>query len=176
MAAKKSCCVTGHRILPTAILSEIEAPLREEFRRALANGCTHFISGFANGAELMFAQIVATAKQESASITLEAALPYPSSAKSKDPLFKSLLSACDAVGVHSASCTAGCYARRARYMIDTSARVILLHDGRKTGGGAYAARYAQKTQKEIRTVWPSGWWGETGGEGGEDEGTQGLRP
>ena len=56
---KKTCCVTGHRDIPAERISNVEQELRREVRAAIEDGYTRFISGFAEGTDLMFAAIVA---------------------------------------------------------------------------------------------------------------------
>ncbi|WP_417092331.1 VirD4-like conjugal transfer protein, CD1115 family [Intestinimonas timonensis] len=75
-AETKTCCVTGHRDIPAEKKGLVEEALRREVAAAIEDGYTRFISGFAEGADLMFAAIVAEAKKENGSLFLEAAIPY----------------------------------------------------------------------------------------------------
>ena len=59
----KTCCVTGHRDIPKEYLDYVEQELRREVQAAIEDGYTRFISGFAEGADLMFAAIVAEEKR-----------------------------------------------------------------------------------------------------------------
>lgn len=52
---EKTCCVTGHRDIPEARIAYVEQELRREVEEAIAEGYTRFISGFAEGVDLMFA-------------------------------------------------------------------------------------------------------------------------
>ena len=54
----KVCCVTGHRDIPTDRAVYVEQALRREVLAAIEDGYTRFISGFAEGTDLMFAAIV----------------------------------------------------------------------------------------------------------------------
>ena len=56
---EKTCCVTGHRNIQEERSSYVEQELRREVLAAIQDGYTRFISGFAEGADLMFAAIVA---------------------------------------------------------------------------------------------------------------------
>lgn len=145
-----TCCVTGHREIPPERLERVRELLRREVLAAIAGGCTHFLSGFASGADLMFAGIVAGLK-ESLPITLEAAIPYPGRMKTPDRTFQALIRRCDTVTVCFDRYDRGCYMRRNRYMVDASRLVIAAYDGRKTGGTAATVRYA--AGKELRIVW-----------------------
>ena len=59
----KVCCVTGHRDIPTDRAVYVEQALRREVLAAIEDGYTRFISGFAEGTDLMFAAIVAEQKE-----------------------------------------------------------------------------------------------------------------
>ena len=146
----KTCCVTGHRDIPEEKMDRIQKLLRQEILAAIEDGYTHFISGFATGADLLFADIIAELK-EIYPITLEAAIPYPGRMKTPDETFQRLIRCCDTVKIHSDSYFKGCYMRRNRYLVDQSQRVIAVYDGRPTGGTAATVRYAKG--KDVRVVW-----------------------
>ena len=146
----KTCCVTGHRDIPAERLDAIRELLRREILAAVADGYTHFISGFATGADLLFAEIAAELK-EIYPLTLEAAIPYPGRMKTPDKTFQRLIRCCDTVKIHSNGYFKGCYMRRNRYMVNQSQRVIAVYDGRPAGGTAATVRYAGK--KDVRVVW-----------------------
>lgn len=150
MDRRKTCCVTGHRDIPEQKKETITQLLRQEILKAIADGYTHFISGFATGADLLFADIVVQLKAVYP-ITLEAAIPYPGRIKTPDKTFQRLIRCCDAVKIHSDCYFKGCYTRRNRYMVDQSQRILAVYDGRTTGGTAATLRYA--AGKEVRVVW-----------------------
>ena len=54
----KTCCVTGHRDIPAGQVGHIKKSLEQEVDRAIRDGFTCFISGFADGVDLLFAEIV----------------------------------------------------------------------------------------------------------------------
>ena len=51
----KTCCVTGHRDIPAGQVGQIKKSLEQEVDRAIRDGFTCFISGFADGVDLLFA-------------------------------------------------------------------------------------------------------------------------
>ena len=63
-AETKTCCITGHRDIPAEKTKFVEEELRKEVAAAIEDGYTRFISGFAEGADLMFAAVVAAAKKK----------------------------------------------------------------------------------------------------------------
>lgn len=150
MDFEKTCCVTGHRDIPEEQMDRIQELLRREILAAIEDGYTHFISGFASGADLLFAEIVVELK-EIYPITLEAAIPYPGRMKTPDETFQRLIRCCNVVKIHSDTYFKGCYMRRNRYMVDQSQRVIAVYDGRLCGGTAATVWYAKK--KDVRIVW-----------------------
>ena len=70
----KSCCVTGHRTIAEEEIKYVWAKLRCEIEQAVADGFTRFLSGFAEGTDLIFAAIVTEVKKDNPAITLEAAI------------------------------------------------------------------------------------------------------
>lgn len=60
-----------------------------------------------------------------------------------------LLKECDSVKVHTDRYSKSCYIVRNRYMVDCSALVIAVHDGRKSGGTAATIRYAHKMECDV---------------------------
>lgn len=60
---KKTCCVTGHRNIPEHKMPAIQQQLKAEIKKAINEGYTTFISGFAEGADLMFARCVVEEKK-----------------------------------------------------------------------------------------------------------------
>ena len=73
--AEKTCCVTGHRDIPEDRIAYVEQELRREVLAAIQDGYTRFISGFAEGADLMFAALVAEQKGHSPQLVLAGAHP-----------------------------------------------------------------------------------------------------
>ena len=55
---EKVCGVTGHREIPAEYMEQAEQGLLREIEKAIADGYTYFISGFADGADQLFAGIV----------------------------------------------------------------------------------------------------------------------
>lgn len=146
------CCVTGHRELPEDKVHYVEEELRKEIQAAISDGCTRFISGFAEGVDLTFAALVVEQKQRNKNVKLEAALPYRSRLETKDPLFQKLIAQRDSVYVQSETSTHSCYHDRNRYMVLASDRVIAVYDGREKGGTAYTIHFALRNKKEVRVI------------------------
>lgn len=150
----KSCCVTGHREIPSGKLQNVELELRQKVQQAVSDGYTDFISGFAKGADLIFAAIVVEMKQTNSDLKLEAALPYRARLDHLygTPETARLLRACDGISVHSEEQNPGCYGKRNHFMVDACERVIAVYDGRSTGGTAATIRYATEKGREVQTI------------------------
>ena len=149
----KTCCVTGHRNIPVSETDNLKHELYQEIQAAIADGYTRFISGFADGADLLFAAIVAEEKQRNPALSLEAAIPYRGRMRTPNKEFQRLLPACDRVTVICESYIPSCYMERNRYMVNHSQRVIAVYDGRKNGGTFSTMRYASAVGRDVRVLW-----------------------
>lgn len=147
----KTCCVTGHRELEPSKIEPIKQALRNAIIEAINDGYTHFISGFAEGVDLYFADIVAEMKEEN-DLFLEAAIPYRNRIKTKDKEFQRLITQCNAVGIHSEEYSSSCYLVRNRFMVQSSDLVIAVYDGREKGGTLSTMRYAHAMEKEVKVI------------------------
>jgi DNA-binding XRE family transcriptional regulator len=81
------CSFTGHRIIPEGKIEFVKREIRREIEQAVGDGFTFFLSGFANGADLMFAAVVADIKKDNPDIILEAAIPYRERLKNRDETY-----------------------------------------------------------------------------------------
>ena len=93
---QKICGVTGHREIPAEYMEQAEQDLRREIEKAIADGYTYFISGFADGADQLFARIVLEKAKENPALRLEAAIPYRNRYKRlmEDGQTRAMLEAC----------------------------------------------------------------------------------
>ena len=146
-----TCMITGHRDLPQENTAFIVEQLRHEVLDAIEAGYDHFLSGFARGADLLFARVVSEYKGVYP-ITLGAALPYRDRVRTKDEMFHRLLKACDSVAVVSEDYSPACFAKRNQWMVQQSSRVIAVYDGREKGGTAATLRAAKSLGREIHVI------------------------
>ena len=152
MDVKKSCSVTGHRQLKDNQIEFIRQELRREIELAIKEGYTNFMSGFANGADIEYAVIVAELKKDNPIITLEAALPYRKRMNTKNKQFRELLDKCDMITVTSEEYSKSCFQKRNYYMIANSERIIAVFDGRRKGGTFHSIKVAEKNNREIKLI------------------------
>lgn len=149
---EKICCVTGHRDIPADKLYYVEQELRLELVEAIADGYTHFLSGFAEGVDLLFASLVAEEKKQHPELLLRAALPYAGRMKTKDKRFHELLQQCDGIKIECQTYTPSCFMQRNRYMVNQSQRVIAVYDRRRKGGTLFTMRYAHTLGRDVRVI------------------------
>ncbi len=146
-----TCCVTGHRNIATERFDYVTTELYCEILLAIKDGYTHFISGFAEGVDLIFAEIVSELKVQYP-ITLEAAIPYRKRLHILTQTCKKLITQCNVIGVHSEEYVPSCFMKRNCFMVNQSARIIAVYDGRAKGGTAATLQYAARLGKESRII------------------------
>ena len=113
----KACCVTGHRDIPADKIEYVKAKLKEEIEQAIADGFTTFITGMAEGVDLLFAEMVIEQKARHPDLFLEAAIPYRNRLKSTDPLFRKCFEGCNGVHIQQEEYSSDCFMNRNRYMV-----------------------------------------------------------
>lgn len=148
----KTCCVTGHREIAETKWEYVNRELENAILQSIQKSYTRFISGFANGVDLAFAEIVVKLKLQGFPITLEAAIPHEARLRSTDPTFQRLLAYCDEIKVIQKHYSKGSYLMRYRYMVDESTLVIAVYDGRNGGGTHYTMGYALKNGKTVQVI------------------------
>ncbi len=128
--------------------------MRREIVKAVSDGYTGFMTGFANGADQYFAEVVVILQKDFPELRLIAVLPYW---KRMDSLCQkehtnALLDACAEVIVIQDEYRPNVYAKRNRYMVEHSDRVIAVYDGREKGGTVKTIRFAHQFRKELREI------------------------
>ena len=150
----KTCCVTGHRDIPADETAHVKVALRREIGKAVNDGFTIFLSGFADGVDQYFAEIILELQNKNPNLKLIAVLPYR---KRKDSLCQkehtnTLLDACAEVIIIQEEYRPNVYSKRNRYMVEHADRVIAVYDGRETGGTAKTIRFTHRMKKELREI------------------------
>ena len=149
---EKTCCITGHREISKENRTYVKQELHRQVVSAIEDGYTRFLCGFAQGADLMFATVVAKEQKKCPGLCLEAAIPYAGRLKTWDKCFQELLLCCSEVRVGCEKYTPSCFMQRNRYMVNRSQRVIAVYDGRNYGGTFYTIRYARSLGRDIRVI------------------------
>ena len=119
---------------------------------AVEAGYTYFISGFAEGVDLMAAEIVTNLKRDGFPLQLEAAIPGKNQADSWNDrskcLYALLIEGCDRVVAADETINKYSFLKRDRYMVDESDLVIAVYDGKK-GGTGYTVGYARDKKRSL---------------------------
>ncbi len=131
-----------------------ERVITEEINR----GNTYFISGMAQGADMILAEIVLELKKEREEVFLECALPFTEQSEKWTQRYKAdynrIIKACDKVTVHGEGYSVKGYMSRNMYMVDSSDTVIAVYDG-KSGGTKFTCDYAVKKGKRLIVLNPA---------------------
>lgn len=151
---EKTCCVTGHRSIPSDQTGAVQQGLEQAVRQAIADGYTIFISGFADGVDLMFAEIVSQVMRKNPGIKLIAAIPYRKRLETlqRRERTKVLIEQCAEIYVAAEEYLPSVYVKRNRYMVERSDRVIAVYDGRDSGGTVGTIRLAHQMKKELQEI------------------------
>ena len=151
---RRACCITGHRDIPAQQIGYVKDALHHEIDKAIVDGYTYFMSGFGEGVEQLFAEIVIHKKEYNPILQLIAVLPYRKRLETlqKKERTKLLLERCADVIVIREEYIPCVYSHRNRYMVENSDRVIAVYDGREQGGTVNAIRFTHELRKELREI------------------------
>ena len=151
---EKVCGVTGHRAIPAEYMEQVKQGLRREIEKAIADGYTYFISGFADGVDQLFAGIVLEKAKENPALRLEAAIPYRNRYKRlmEDARTRELLEGCAKVEIVSEDLAYNVYMKRNRYVVEHSDREIAVYEGRDEGCNVSMVRMDDAPRKAMREV------------------------
>ena len=162
-----TCCFTGHR--PARLpwredewdprCRRFQEELDRQVERAYGRGYRHFISGMAQGGDLLFCEAVLRLKQAHPEVVLEAAIPCQSQADRWNPRqqerYRRLLAQCDLETLIQRDYTPDCMQRRNCYMVDRSSLLIALYDGSPGGGTCSTLLYAIRRALEVIQLDPA---------------------
>lgn len=149
---QRICCVTGPRDISDDKMDYVTKELRAKVAQAIKEGFTVFLSGFADGVDLLFAEVIVEEKTRHSELSLEAAISYRNRLSVKDEKLQRLLAACDEVYVQQERYAPNCLLNRNRYMISRSQRIIAVYDGSERGGTAFSIRYARTLDKDVHII------------------------
>lgn len=151
-----TCCFTGHRpdTLPwgedeTALSAQAcQEQIREKILLLVEDGYQYFISGMAQGIDLMAAEMVLTLQKEGVPIELCCAVPYRGQQENfpiKDKIrYHDILDVADEVLILEERYKKNCLLKRNEYMVDRSSALIAVYNQNRSGGTYYTVRYALK--------------------------------
>ena len=160
----KTCCFTGHRPkgLPWGTNENLEEAivfkqnLENEIIKAIQKGIDTFITGMAQGVDLIAGEIIIKLKKKY-TLNLVAAIPCKEQTLNwsfKDiQRYENILKSCDKVVYVSQSYNKDCMLKRNRYMVDNSNLLIACWNG-KPSGTSYTINYAKKKNIEVVILRP----------------------
>lgn len=150
----QTCCVTGHRDIPAHLVEHVKQALCQEVRAAVADGYRYFLSGFAGGVDLFFAEIVGKMRMAHPKIRLEAVIPYRARFNRimKNPDARVLLQQCTDVYVLREQYTPDVFMNRNQNMVNRSGRVIAVYDGRERDGTLATMRMARAAGRDLHVI------------------------
>ena len=162
----KKICFTGYRPfkLPFEITNSDKNYLRF-YKRAknlitaqIDLGNIYFISGMAQGADLILTDIILDLKKTDKNIFLECAVPFKGQCgnftEENRILYEKAIKNCDKLTVLCNSYSINSFIIRNKYMVDSSDIVIAVYDG-KSGGTKFTYDYAIKKGKQVILLTPS---------------------
>ncbi len=164
---QKMCSFTGHRPnkLQFGYNENHEDCINLKLRLAAAieemrgKGVTTFLSGMALGTDIWCAEIVLDLRRAYPGdvIRLMAVLPYENQADNWSEKYREryfdILARCDDVIILQAHYTKDCMFKRNRYLVDSSAHVIAVYNGKK-GGTQYTVNYAINKGLDLMIIDP----------------------
>lgn len=143
---EQTCCFTGHRTIPQAEASRLNAALSTAIAELVQKGVVYFRNGGALGFDTAAALAVLDCKKRNPHIMLIMDLPCAGQSRGWDEKSKAvynfILESADEVHIHAPHYYNGCMQYRNRYMVDHSAYLIAYQTA-DFGGSAYTVRYAQ---------------------------------
>lgn len=152
---EKTCCFTGHRIIPEWDRIQVQTRLFISVRQLILSGYRYFGAGGAKGFDTMAAQTVLLLQHEFPQVKLILVLPCLSQAdrwsESEKRIYEDIKQKANKVVYISKEYTRDCMFRRNRHLVDCSSACIC-YLNRRTGGTAYTVEYAQEKGLRVENV------------------------
>lgn len=149
---EKTCCFTGHRIIPAAQQPALEKRLEEEIEKLIQKGVIFYGAGGALGFDTIAALTVLKLKSKYPQIKLILVLPCKNQSdrwnQEDKELYKQILSKADKIRYTSEHYHKGCMHSRNRHLMDHSLYCIC-YLMKNTGGTAYTVVYAKENKLNI---------------------------
>lgn len=163
----RSCCFTGHRPNRYPWLDDsadlrtlaLRQALWERIQQSYEQGYTRFLSGMAQGVDLICAQLVLQLQVEAPAVRLIPVLPYPDQSKrwaaEQCQVYWRILHACqDELVIISPHYSRNCFQQRNRYLVDHASKIIGVYDGAPHGGTHQTLEYAKRKGLEMELLMP----------------------
>lgn len=162
----KTICLTGHRPkhLPWGYdetkdsCVKFKEALRNIFKKAIKYGIKYFLTGMAEGFDMIATEILLSLKQTYKKIKIIAVIPCKGQeekwSKSQIDRYHKILNDCDNIVTLSSHYSPSCMNNRNRYMINHSSFVIACFNG-VDGGTKNTINFAKQYGCKVRLINPS---------------------
>ena len=162
----RRCAFTGYRPAKLPFGYDEECTLALDFRKRLREtieililqGYRHFISGGAQGMDIMAAETVLDLQKRYPDVTLEMAVPFEGQAGRWPESYRARWQRCvesaDVVTVLSHEYTNSCLVARNRYLVAQADLLLACYDG-KEGGTKHTLEYAQRSGCPVCLIPPA---------------------
>lgn len=141
----KTCCFTGHTIIPPGEESKILIRVRHRLIPLIQSGVTYFGVGGALGFDTMMADLLLELKKENSRMRIIEVLPFGGYrakwAPEQQLHAKNLDRQMDKIVYLSKEPSRGAYLARDRHLVDGS-RYCICYCNKPTGGTAFTVKYA----------------------------------
>ena len=149
---EKTCCFSGHRIIPSEYLPAISEMLCDTLIFYIEQGYRFFGAGGAIGFDTLAAQTVLNLKERYPEIKLILVLPCKDQAsrwsdKDKEE-YERIKASADKIVYTSERYFNGCMQKRNRHLVEHSS-LCICYLNKTTGGTAYTVDYAMKKDLKI---------------------------
>ena len=155
MARGKSCCFTGHRVIPQESYYRVMFLLRQNVENKIKEGYTDFYAGGALGFDTLAALTVLRLKMVYKHIRLHLLLPCINQAekwKAEDiRVYERIKDESDSVEYISFDYTPQCMNQRNRALVDR-ADYCIAYCTNTRGGTAYTIGYAMDNDMEVENI------------------------
>ena len=148
---EKICCVAGYHEIPADKLDCVRRELERELGAALEDGYREFLTGFEEGAGMLFARLVNDQREKHPDIFLEAVL-HPKECEWFSRAQWELLSKSESIKVLCEECQQDYLLNVTRYMVGRSSRVIVVCDGQDDSDTLYAMDYTRTMERDLRII------------------------
>lgn len=165
---EKACCFTGHRNRDLPFFGNrdkqgmkcLVSSLQLYIEQAVDDGYDTFISGMAEGIDLICAEIVHNLiSRKGMVLKLICAVPYKGQEKEiSSPVdkyvYNMIINDCDQVIYVSEKRTRSCYQKRNQFMVDNSSRVIGVFKEKEKGSGTLQTiNMAKRAGRELNIIY-----------------------
>lgn len=152
---EKTCCFTGHRVIPANEREQIIARLEKTIINLYQQGVVFFGAGGALGFDTIAADTIIRLRNDYPKLKLILVLPCLSQTKKWRPEdvdhYNQIMRQADKVRYTSQEYTSDCMHKRNRHLVDNSS-VCICYQTRASGGTAYTVNYAHQQGLHVINV------------------------